>query len=136
MNTILDAATAVFKLVNVASVKNVITGGIYKYRRPQNSNKEDIVINTPSLGSGTRQLGVVNVNIYVPDVQQSIDGKNVFLVNTARLETLTNLVKPLIEETDGEAYVIMIENFELFDESDINYHFMNIRLRIQMYNHH
>lgn len=136
MNTILDAATAVFKLVNVASVKNVITGGIYKYRRPQNSNKEDIVINTPSLGSGTRQLGVVNVNIYVPDVQQSIDGKNVFLANTARLETLTNLVKPLIEETDGEAYVIMIENFELLDESDINYHFMNIRLRIQMYNHH
>jgi len=136
MNTILDAATAVFKLINVNSVKSTLTGGIYKYRRPANSTKEDIVINTPSLSDGTRQLGVVNVNIYVPDIQQIVNGTPVFLANTSRIETLTNLVKPFLEETDGDTFALWIDHFEMFDEPDINQHFMNIRLRMQMYNHH
>lgn len=136
MKTSLDVDTAIFKLLNISAVTGVITGGIYKGNRPADSVLEDIVINTITLGDGTRQFGVSNVNIYVPDIKTKIGGKEQRLANTARLLTLTNLIKPLLDEEDGEDYALWVENTQLIDEPEIKQHFMNIRLQIRMYNHH
>ncbi len=135
MFTSLDVDTRIYRLLNVPSVKAAISGDIYKGRRPDDSTLEDVIINTPTLGDGTRQFGVSNVNIYVPDIVTIIGGKQQKLTNSARLITLTNLIKPLLEETDGDDFVLWIEKTQVFEESAINQHFMNIRLEIRMYNH-
>jgi len=136
MKTALDVDTAIFKLLNISAIKSVISGGIYKGKRPTDSVLEDIVINTITLGDGTRQFGASNVNIYVPDIKTTIAGKEQSLANSARLITLTNLIKPLLDEEDGDDYALWIENTQLIDEPEIKQHIMNIRLQIRMYNHH
>lgn len=136
MRTSLDQDTIIFKLLNVPEITSVITGGIFKGRRPAGSELEDIIINSPTTGDGTRQYGVSNVNIYVPDVKATIAGKEQFLTNTARLLTLTNLVKPILEETDGDDYVVWIDSTRVRPEYEINQHFINIRLEVRMYNFH
>lgn len=135
MKTALDQDTAVYRLLNIPAVTGAITGAIYKGNRPADSILEDIVINTITLGDGTRQHGVANVNIYVPDIATTIGGKQQFLTNTARLITLANIVKPLLEETDGDDFVLWIDSTQIIDEPEIKQHFMNIRLEVQMYNH-
>ncbi|CAG5072871.1 hypothetical protein DYBT9623_04411 [Dyadobacter sp. CECT 9623] len=135
MKTALDQDTEIFRLLNVPDITSVITGGIYKGRRPSDSELEDIVINTITTGEGTRQFGVSNVNIYVKDIQAMIGGKQQFLTNTARLATLTNLVKPFLEETDGDSFALWIESTRPVAEPEINQHFMNIRIEFQFINH-
>lgn len=135
MKTALDQDTAIYRLLNITAVTSVISGSIYKGNRPADSILEDIVINTITLGDGTRQHGVSNVNIYVPDIATTISGKQQFLTNTARLITLANIVNPLLEETDGDDFVLWIDSTQIIDEPEIKQHFMNIRLEVQMYNH-
>jgi hypothetical protein len=135
MKTSLDQDTEIYKLLNVPAITSVITGGIYKGRRPADSELEDIVINTITTGDGTRQFGVSNVNIYVKDIQATIAGKQQFLMNTARLITLTNLAKPLLEETDGDDFALWIESTRPAAEPEINQHFINIRIEFQFINH-
>ncbi|WP_426291975.1 hypothetical protein ACN9ML_18250 [Dyadobacter endophyticus] len=135
MKTTLDQDTEIYKLLNVPAVTSVISGGIYKGRRPTDSELEDIVINTLTTGDGTRQFGVSNVNIYVKDISATIAGRQQFLTNSARLITLTNLVKPLLEETDGEDFALWIESTRPVAEPDINQHFINIRIEFQFINH-
>lgn len=134
MKTSLDQDTEIFKLLNVPAVTSVITGGIYKGRRPADSELEDILINTIFTGDGTRQQGVSNVNIYVKDVQTTIAGKQQFLKNSARLKTLADLVTPLLEETDGNDFALWIDSTRPVAEPDINQHFINIRIEFQFIN--
>jgi len=135
MKTSLDQDTEIYKLLNVPAITSVITGGIYKGRRPADSELDDIVINTITTGDGTRQFGVSNVNIYVKDIQATIAGRQQFLMNTSRLITLTNLVKPLLEETDGDDFALWIESTRPAAEPEINQHFINIRIEFQFINH-
>lgn len=135
MKTSLDQDTEIYKLLNVPAITSVITGGIYKGRRPADSELEDIVINTITTGDGTRQFGVSNVNIYVKDIQATIAGRQQFLMNTARLITLTNVVKPFLEETDGNDFALWIESTRPAAEPEINQHFINIRIEFQFINH-
>lgn len=135
MKTALDQDTAIFKLLNVPAVTTVITGNVFKGRRPNDSDREDIVINTLTLGDGTRQFGVANVNIYTKDISSTIAGKPQLLANSSRLATLTNLIKPLLEETDGDEFVLWIDGTQLIAEPEVNQHFMNIRIEVRMYNH-
>ena len=135
MKTALDQDTEIFRLLNVPTITSVITGNIIKGRRPSDSELEDIVINTVTTGDGTRQFGVSNVNIYVKDISGPTKSGNKLLMNAARLATLTNLVKPLLEETDGEDFALWIESTRPVAEPEINQHFMNIRIEFQFINH-
>ncbi|MCF2498400.1 hypothetical protein [Dyadobacter chenhuakuii] len=134
MKTALDQDTEIFKLLSVPGITSMISGAIYKEGRPSDSELEDLVINTITTGDGTRQFGVSNVNIYVKDISALIGGKQQFLANTARLITLTNLVKPLLEETDGDDFALWIESTRIVKEPEINQHFINIRIEFQFIN--
>lgn len=135
MNTTLDQDDEIYKLLNVSLITSVISGGVYKGKRPNNSELEDITINSLTLGDGTRQFGVANVNIHVKDVEVEIKGVKTFLKNSTRLKTLVNLVKPIIEETDGLKYVLWIESTQQVAEPEINQHLFNFRVEVRMYNH-
>lgn len=113
-----------------------ISGGIYKYQRPMNSDKEDIVINSLPMNNEDIQEGILNVNIYVPNL--SIDQNGVIdnsMPDTARLKTLCEIAIQNLKEVwaeDGEY------NFELQQENlyqdDNNQHYINLRVMFRNVN--
>lgn len=58
----IDIVTGIFKLLNVPSVTGLLDGLVYKFNRPVNSNKRDIVISLPDNKS-------VDINIHVPNTE-------------------------------------------------------------------
>lgn len=127
MRTTFDQETILFNILNgSAALKSAISGGIYKRRRPTNSDKEDVVVISLPIGDGSIQFGTANVNIHVPDVKEFPD-------NT-KLEALTNIVKPLLEETYGDDYVLYISLQQIFEETEINQHYVNLRVDFEFHN--
>ncbi len=59
----------VFRLVKRSALANAILGGVYRDgKRPNNSNNEDIiVIFQTAIQDDYKQIGAVNINVYVPD---------------------------------------------------------------------
>lgn len=54
----------------------VISGQIYKYKRPLNSKKVDIVVNSLTLSTQPLQQGIVNINIHSPNMKNvQIEGQ-------------------------------------------------------------
>lgn len=118
--TALKGVTEIYKILKTQNLG--ISGGIYKYRRPINSTKEDIVINSLPITNGYMQKGTYNVNCYV----QNIHG----MPNTSRLEEIANKVQSILKEYWGEDYVLYIENSQTFEEENQMYYNFRIRLNI------
>lgn len=76
--TAFDAIDVVYQHLASSPVKDAITGNIYKLKRPINATdegKEDIVINSLGLPNKDIQQGIVNVNIYVPNLSLQINNR-------------------------------------------------------------
>lgn len=134
MKTQFDQINALYKILDESSIKTVINGAIYKLRRPVNSKKEDVVINSVTIGEGNVQAGVVNVNIHVPDIKVKIDGDTQSQPNTKRLGELTALAFGILEEVCSDEYSFYIASSNIIEESEINSHFQNIRIIFTFYN--
>lgn len=75
MKTGNDSVNDVYSLLNLPALTSVITGNIYKYHKPLNSKKINVVINSLTLSNAPLQSGIVNVNIHAPNLPASeIDG--------------------------------------------------------------
>ena len=132
MKTVLDQSDAIYRLLNVPAVTSAITGKVYSDARPLDSDLEDIVIKSLTLGEGTRQFGVALVNIHVKDIEiAGVPGK---LANKTRLKAISRIVVPLIEETDGDDFVLWIESSSTVPEPEVDQHFLQLRLEVRMYN--
>lgn len=129
MKTALDVRTELFKILNRSTaLKSAITGGIYKGVRPANSVLEDVVVNTIVLGTGSRQRGVANVNIHVKDSEAGPVGAKYPVPNEARLTTLSNIVKSILDEGDGVDFSYFIESTNVIQQPEISQHYMNFRM--------
>lgn len=137
MNTTLDQNAAVYRLLNVPAVKSVISGGVYNGKNPTNSKLEDITVNSITLGRGTRQFGMVNVNIHVDDVSMKApDGTNYTQINTGRFKAITDVVVGILKETDGENYALWVAGISNpLPISGFDRHFINIRVETRFYDH-
>lgn len=74
------------------ALTSAMTGGIYLQQRPDNSKKEDIVINCLTYQHGNPATAVSNVNLYVPYKEARIAGQQMRMPNTARIKSLAALV--------------------------------------------
>lgn len=115
----------VYQILNSASIGN--NGGLYKLVRPTNSSKEDIIINSLPTSGISVKTGIININIYVPDINVMINNISSSQPNTSRLKTLTNKVIQAIEDIVTEDTHFFIESDNVFSEN--NFHFMNLRVR-------
>jgi hypothetical protein len=132
MKQTFDTDTYLFGILSKKSeITTALTGGVYKGDdgRPDNSEKEDIVVNTINLSQEyAPQVGTSNVNIHVPDVSVSIGGKQQKKANTARLKELSELVLDTLRNAVIPGVSCMIENQTVIQESQISQHFVNIRI--------
>lgn len=129
----LESVDDVFNLINIAQVRNEISGVISKNVRPTNSNKEDIVINSLTLNNQQLQRGIVNVNVHVPNLQISTStGIDNEVPDHTRLSFITKLIVPLLKDIWSDNWDIDIEQINLVREDKSS--FNNIRVTYQSIN--
>lgn len=127
MRTTFDQETILFNILNgSAELKAAISGKVYRGKRPTDSLKEDVVIISLPILPGSIQFGSANVNIHVPDIEEFPDND--------KLEALTTIVRPLLEETYGEDYLLYISLQQTFEEPEIHQHYVNLRIDFEFHN--
>lgn len=128
--TSFDIDQIVYNLLINSEVKQAISGGIYyQDDRPDDSHKEDIVINTISMTQEhLPQLATSNINIYVADKALRIDGKEQRKPNRERLHALTALVLDVVRASRVTGLAITPEAQTIIQEASTKQHFCNIRL--------
>lgn len=129
MITIKTAIDEVRKLINVASVKALVTS-IYageiaqtEYNRAGSAKEKFITIGSLPVSFEQVQQAVINVNLYAPNLSSDV----------ADLTTLDNIllaVKPLIEDAYTLKISTTLQTATLLNEPTIKYSFYNLRVRV------
>jgi len=132
MRTTFDFVNMVYAALNGNdALKDAIDGDIYKYNRPVDSRKVDVVINCLPAMNAQLQEAVVNVNIHAPNLALNIVGKQ---DNTQpdheKLSAVSAIVIDALKEHDGEDFHCDIERQLLFVEEELHEHYSNIRVQV------
>jgi len=109
-------------------------GLLYKRQRPIGSKAEDVVINTLTLNRAVIQEGVLNVNLYVPNLSLNNNTDNT-QPNNSRLLELSILANTALEEiwaTDG-SYTFQVQQDHTFEDTN-NQHYQNFRIEFTAVN--
>lgn len=121
--------TLLYQLIASSNLKQAISGDVYKFQRPVNSDKEDVVVNAITVDSEMVQSGVANVNIHVPSIQTG-DGA---MPNTARLETLEAAAVNLLEYGFGSIHTFYLLSSNVIKEPTVNEWFVNLRVQFKFH---
>ena len=125
-----DIEQGIFDLLQDTDLQALITGSIYKSgMRPFNSKSEDIVVTFLSGLSNQIQVGIVNINTYVPNI--AINGIDV--KNTARCKEIETEIKNWLSELSDIDYKIELDRtIQVFEQAEINQHFINTRIKFKL----
>lgn len=125
----------VLALLKNSALPSMISGGVYRNGyRPRDSKQEDaIVIFTTGLPTEI-QMGVVTVNIYVPDIAPFANG--VLVEDGQRCEELERAAAVWVENL-----TCAVSNYKFKlqqtiyteEEPDINQHFIVVKLRYEYF---
>ena len=127
----IDTDDILFKIVSeaVTSGKVVINGGIFTQgERPDDSEAEDIVINTITVTHDKPQTGTSNVNIYAKDLKLRIKGKEQRKADRERLRTIGDALVANLNAQNIADLEYWIESDIVIKELEVNQHYRNIRL--------
>lgn len=112
-----------------AELKTALTGGIYvQGERPDNSEKEDVVINNLFLNHEVPQIGTSNVNIHVPDKKVKIGRQEQFKANRERLRELTAIILAALKSANIEGLTIRVVIEMVIKEPNVSEHYNNLRI--------
>ena len=126
MKSSLDIIEKVYQLINVTSVTSIISGKVYATGRPSSSQLEDIEINTLANNSEYLQLGFVNINIYVKEIEAGRP-------NLAKFKQVIDVLIPLLDDVKLDEITIQIDDDKgIFkDNEKDNEYFYNLKLTYQ-----
>lgn len=124
----------IMDLLNQGNIRSIISGLVYKDRRPSGSVKEDIVINALPMSNEFLQDGVFNVNCYVPMLSVNSNGTTQNLPNTPREDAITQAVYPLLENVFRPQFNLTIVNHTTFEEVEEKATYINFRINLKAYN--
>lgn len=126
-----DTDDILFKIVSAAvtSGKVVINGGVFTQgERPDDSEAEDIVINTITVTHDKPQTGTSNVNIYAKDLKLRIKGKEQRKADRERLRTIGDALVAYLDAQNIADLEYWIESDIVIKELEVNQHYRNIRI--------
>lgn len=127
----IDTDYILFKIVSeaVTSGKVVINGGVFTQgERPDDSEAEDIVINTITVTHDKPQTGTSNVNIYAKDLKLRIKGKEQRKADRERLRTIGDALVAYLDAQNIADLEYWIESDIVIKELEVNQHYRNIRI--------
>lgn len=123
-----DTNEMLFNLLNIAEIKNAISGSVYNDGRPLSSQKEDIVVSTISVTQAHKpQLATSNINIHVPDL------KGLEIKDVARLKVITRLVKEHLNTDSLKEKSVYVSSQSTVQNPQTNEHFVNLRIEWRIY---
>ena len=130
MKTTFDIDNILYGILSKSPLKNAISGGIYKEGdRPVDSMDEDMIINNITLTQDHHpQLGVSNVNIYVPDIYIETKRGRQTAQNRKRLCVLTEMAIRVLRFAKVYGFTLTVEEQTILRESEIEQHYVNIRI--------
>lgn len=131
--TPLDVLTILYKLLFASGLKTALTGAVYKQKRPTGSVLEDVVVNSLPVNGAQLQRGAGNVNIYVPDLLETIASVELKIADTARLKQLAELAVPLLTEFNSQQYRFYLASTNVFEEPDTGQTYLNFRIEFQFF---
>ncbi len=117
-------------LFGLLNGKTSIKGGVYVGdTRPEDSDDEDIVVNTIDLeADALPQIGTSNINVYVTDTSKNINGRMQVNANRQRLNALTQEVLVIVRNTVLPGMKLIPKGATIMYEPNTKQHFMNIRI--------
>lgn len=124
MKSDIEIKDDVYKIIKSSALEQSITGKLSKTRRPNNSNKEDIVISVLASDAGEIQEAFVNVNIYVADNSRDNQAEE----NTIRCRELCNIAKTLFKVQRSSEYRITLNSQRVLEVEGKDEHVINNRL--------
>ena len=120
-----------FSLIQNSPLGNAIKGGIYRDEmRPANATTEDLVIKFLSGIDEQVQTGVVIINLYVPDITCSKDGRKI--KNIIRIAELEELILSFVNNSANTEYYMQTDEtpISIFNE-DINQHLIYTKIKFK-----
>lgn len=131
IRTDIDIKDALYSFISGSELVSMVSGSLYKDKRPINSDKEDITIAVLARDAGSQiQLATVNVNIYIPDIRRGQEA----IEDTQRLRSLSSASSRLFEYQHFGDWIITLDAQEIMPANGIDWHVINNRLRIRYNN--
>lgn len=96
--------------------------------RPDNSEAEDIVINTITITHEKPQTGTSNVNIYASDKMVKIRGKEQRKADRERLRTIGDALADYLDAQNVADLEYWIESDITIKEIEVKQHYRNLRI--------
>ncbi len=127
----IDTDDILFKLIQeaVATGKVKISGGVFvQGERPDDSEAEDIVINTITVTHEKPQTGTSNVNIYASDKKVKIRGKEQRKADRERLRTIGDALAAYLDAQNVADLEYWIESDITIKEIEVKQHYRNLRI--------
>lgn len=121
----------IYKIIAQSALKTSITGKIYKEgMRPVSSQEEDAVIAFMTGLDGQIQTGALNLNIYVPDID---NGGGQLVKNGSRSRELEILANTILQELKPGAYRFSLGAIiQTLPAEGIFQHFINCKIKFQL----
>ena len=129
MSTQFDVLDRLYPQINVATVNTLINGNVYRYKKPLNSEKQDIVIVPLFLRDGEEmvaQPGTFFINMYAQNFDNGeVDGAKLNAISDAVVNQVTSF-------RQGVTYMhLEIESESLYqDEDQDNMSYASLRLLV------
>lgn len=127
--------TDVYGWLRGSALADMVSGGVYYAEtRPRDSKLEDIVVGYLAGVPADLQQIVVNINIFVPDIDPWDNGvltpdiARIAAIETAAAEWANSLT---VGTTDGKYQVSLYDNIHSGEAAGIGQHYVNIQLRLR-----
>ena len=133
MRTTAEMTQILYDVLNASMLKTTVNGLIYKGERPINSTKEDVVIAPIVVSGSDKQIGVANVNIYVPKINQKSGATTSLIKDTKRISEILPVAKDALKLNTGVDYSCWIENQSEYDEPTINQTRLVFRIEFRLF---
>lgn len=127
----IDTDDILYRLITQAVNEGVITisGKVCPQgERPDDSDKEDIVINTITVTHDKPQTGTSNVNIYAADKRIRIGGKEQYKCDRERLRTIGDKLTEFLDAQNVADLEFWIEYDVIIKEQEARQHYRNLRI--------
>ncbi len=131
MKSDIDIKDDIYNHIKGSALERAVTGKLCKSsKRPNGSDKEDIVISILDNGSGQIQEAFVNVNIYVQDNIRDEQAE----VNDSRCRELCRISIDVLEVVYGPGFRFTLDKQRVMPVNGKNEHFINNKLLYKQVN--
>lgn len=124
MKSDIDVKDDIYGHIKGSALEKAVTGKLRKTKRPNESDKEDIVISVLANQNGQIQECFVNVNIYVRDIYRDNQAEE----DTSRLRVLCNMSEELLKVGFGDSYRFELDSQRVIEVNGKDEHVINNKL--------